>query len=141
MKYLAQLLCILLIMSFHNVSAQNLRDGADYLLGNIDHGGTVKDKYFNTFCTFESDNSIRDSRNVVLGYLERDGQVKDKERHALGSIKRDGAVQNSYGYSLGVIQRNGRVEDANRNHIGNVRLEDVELERAAVVFFFFKLPR
>lgn len=142
MKYLAQpLLMLLLLMSCPKASAQNLRDRADGMLGDISRSGAVKDKYSSIFCTFEGNNSIRDAHYVVLGYLERDGQVLDKERHALGSIKPDGSVRNSYGYPLGIIQKNGRVEDANHNHIGNVRLDDVALERAAVVFFFFKLPR
>lgn len=141
-NYFAHLLLLLVLSaSCHNVVAQNLRNRADSPIGTIGPGGLVRDANYSTFCTFESDNSIQDAHHVLLGYLQRDGRVQDKTARTIGYIKRDGTVQDGNGYGLGTIDKNGRVEDANHNHIGNVRLGEVALDRAAVVYFFFKLPR
>jgi hypothetical protein len=140
-KYIARSLAILLLITIsYRGAAQNLRNRADSPIGTIDRSGMVRDARYNTFCSFESDYSIRDAHHTILGYLQG-GRIQDTAHHTLGRIQHNGTVQDGNGNFIGIIQKDGRVEDVNHNHIGNVRLEDVEIERAAVVYFFFKLPR
>ena len=135
-RLLASLLLCIFWLSSSTIQAQVIKDARQNIIGYLEDEKLTDSRHY-IAGYIRPNGTVFNEKRELIGHFEKGGYVRDNRSFIVGLISDDGTVKNDSLYIIGHVTEDGIIRDDEYGIIGYAK--NIEMRKAAIVFFFFKL--